>query len=65
MATTDGKTAQIPLIDLSGSQPESQTAKDLVDAAATCGFVYIRNQGKDIPVDVIDGIFNLASVYNL
>jgi isopenicillin N synthase-like dioxygenase len=61
MATTKEITGQIPVIDLSGSLPESQVATELVDAAATYGFVYIKNQGKDIPVEVIDGIFDLVS----
>jgi isopenicillin N synthase-like dioxygenase len=61
MSTTNGKTGQIPVIDLSGSCPEDQVAKELVDAAATYGFVYIKNQGKDIPVEVIDCIFDLVS----
>ena len=62
MASTNGHTGQIPVIDLSGSLPESQIAKDLVDAAATYGFVYVKNQGKDIPAEVIDGIFDLVSL---
>lgn len=61
MATTNGQAGQIPVIDLSGSLPESQIAKELVDAAATYGFVYVKNEGKDIPVELIDGIFDLVS----
>jgi isopenicillin N synthase-like dioxygenase len=61
MASTNGHTGQIPVIDLSGPLPEPQIAKDIVDAAATYGFVYVKNQGKDIPVEVIDGIFDLVS----
>lgn len=60
MATTNGHTGQIPVIDLSGSLPESQIAKEIVDAAATYGFIYVKNEGKDIPVEVIDGIFDLV-----
>ena len=62
MAIMNGPTSQIPVIDLSGSLPEAQVAKELVDAAATNGFVYIKNQGKDIPVEVIDDIFDLVSL---
>jgi isopenicillin N synthase-like dioxygenase len=62
MASTNGHTGQIPVIDLSGSLPESQIARDLVVAAATYGFVYVKNQGKDIPAEVIDGIFDLVSL---
>jgi hypothetical protein len=61
MASPNTDAGQIPVINLSGSLHESQVAKELVDAAATYGFVYIKNQGKDIPVDVVDGIFDLVS----
>ncbi|KAF7922015.1 uncharacterized protein EAE98_008226 [Botrytis deweyae] len=50
----------IPVIDISGSVPQSEVAKQLVDAAATFGFVYIKNLGKDIPVDAIDRTFELS-----
>lgn len=52
---------RIPVIDISGSVPQSEVAKQLVDAAATFGFVYIKNLGKDIPVDAIDRTFELVS----
>jgi hypothetical protein len=58
MAATNGQTGQIPVIDLSGI--EETVAKELVDAAATYGFVYIKSLGKDIPVEVIDRIFALV-----
>jgi isopenicillin N synthase-like dioxygenase len=58
MAATNGKTGQIPVIDLSGS--EETVAKELVDAAATYGFVYIKSLGNDIPVEAIDSIFALV-----
>jgi len=58
--TTNGHTGQIPVIDISGSQPESEVAKELVDAAATYGFVYVKNEGKDISVKDIDRTFELV-----
>ncbi|KAF7900014.1 hypothetical protein EAF00_004350 [Botryotinia globosa] len=51
---------RIPVIDISGSVPQSEVAKQLVDAAATFGFVYIKNLGKDIPVVAIDRTFELS-----
>ena len=48
------------MIDLSGSLPEYELAKELVNAVATYGFVYIKNEGKDIPVGEIDHIFDLV-----
>ncbi|KAK0124213.1 hypothetical protein ONS95_009192 [Cadophora gregata] len=67
MAISHGKTAgsngQIPVIDISGSLPESEVAKQLVDAAATYGFVYVKNEGKDIPVNVIEDVFQLSKSF--
>ena len=64
MATANGQSngnaGQIPVIDISGSIPEDEVAKQLVDAAATFGFVYIKNKGKDIPVQAIDRVFELV-----
>ncbi|KAL2179064.1 uncharacterized protein P884DRAFT_239593 [Thermothelomyces heterothallicus CBS 202.75] len=51
--------AKIPVIDLSGDD-QTQVAKDLVEAAIEHGFVYIRNTGKDIPVEAIDGAFAVS-----
>ncbi len=62
MAATNGNadTGLIPVIDISGSLPQDEVAKQLVDAAATYGFVYIKSLGKDIPVEAIDSIFDLG-----
>jgi isopenicillin N synthase-like dioxygenase len=60
MAATNGHTGQIPVIDISGSAPEAEIAEQLVDAAATYGFVYIKNQGKDIPVEAIEKTFDIV-----
>jgi len=64
MATTNGQGGQIPVINISGTSPEAEVAKQLVDAAATYGFVYVKNEGKDIPVDIIDGLFELVILRN-
>jgi hypothetical protein len=58
MAATKITTNQIPVIDLSG--PEEAVSKELVHAAATYGFVYIKSLGKDIPLESIDGTFTLV-----
>ena len=60
MSSPTPPTDQIPIIDISGPLPQSEVARQLVDAAATYGFVYVKNQGKDIPVEVIDSIFDLV-----
>lgn len=66
MANNDSYAAQIPVIDISGSLPDNEIAKQLVEAATDYGFVYVKNEGKDIPVEVIDSIFELvgASYHN-
>ena len=51
--------ANIPIIDLSAVDQE-QVALDLVEAAVEHGFVYIKNTGKDIPVDAVEGAFKLV-----
>lgn len=60
MAVVNRALDQIPVIDISGLQPEEEIAKQLVDAAATYGFVYVKNQGKDIPIEAIDRIFHVV-----
>jgi hypothetical protein len=53
--------AKIPVIDISGDGDQTQVAKELVEAAIEHGFVYIKNTGKDIPVDAIDGAFEMVN----
>lgn len=61
MSTTQ-ETAQIPVIDISGGQPDAEIGRALVDAAATYGFVYVKNEGKDIPVAAINRMFDLVNL---
>lgn len=53
--------AKIPVIDISDdSQDQAQVAKELVEAAIEHGFIYIKNTGKDIPAEDVDGAFELV-----
>jgi isopenicillin N synthase-like dioxygenase len=54
----------IPVIDLSSSTSNSKqdVAKQLVEAAATHGFVFIKNLGHDISVSDSDRAFDIVSV---
>ena len=53
--------ANIPIIDISDDAlDQTQVARDLVDAAIEHGFIYIKNTGKDIPLDAIDAAFDLV-----
>lgn len=61
MSTTNGTNGLIPVIDISGSTPEADVADQLVNAATRYGFVYIKNEGKDIPIEAIDNLFNIVS----
>lgn len=53
------KVAKIPVIDLSG-EDQTQVAKELVEAAIEHGFIYIKNTGQDIPIEAIDGAFEMV-----
>lgn len=55
--------ASIPVIDVSGSEPEWQVGKALVDAAEKHGFVFIRNLGKDIKIEDIDRQFEISKLF--
>jgi isopenicillin N synthase-like dioxygenase len=60
MAIQNIQKGQIPVIDISGSSPDNEIAERLVEAASTYGFVYIKNEGKDIPVKVINDMFDVV-----
>ena len=53
--------AKIPVIDISAEGKEqAQVARDLVEAAVEHGFIYVKNTGKDIPVEAIENAFNMV-----
>ncbi|GAB1314228.1 2OG-Fe(II)oxygenase superfamily protein [Madurella fahalii] len=54
------KVAKIPIIDISGDGDQTQVAKELVEAAIEHGFIYLKNTGKDIPVEAIEGAFEMS-----
>ncbi|KAI8950804.1 hypothetical protein F4801DRAFT_601815 [Xylaria longipes] len=55
--------ASIPVIDISESQGDQvRIAKELVDAAARHGFVYIRNTGQDISSTKVEQAFSISKV---
>lgn len=61
MASNNETSGQIPVIDISGASSEVDIAEELVKAASTYGFVYVKNEGKDIPVETIDHMFDVVS----
>lgn len=52
--------AKIPVIDIAAADDQTQVAKDLVEAAVEHGFIYIKNTGKDIPVQVVENAFSIV-----
>lgn len=52
--------AQIPVIDIA-AEDQVRVARELVDAAVEHGFVYIKNQGHDIPVEAIENAFDMVT----
>ncbi|KAG9240146.1 oxidoreductase-like protein [Calycina marina] len=63
MENTSDNTMRIPVLDIAGSGTDPTVAKAIVDAAATYGFIYIRNQGEDIPVEAINNAFELSKKF--
>ncbi|KAK5019080.1 hypothetical protein LTR60_001242 [Cryomyces antarcticus] len=57
MAASTVDAANIPLIDISSAS--SETAKQLLDAASTCGFVFVNNNEAGIPPADIHDMFEL------
>jgi isopenicillin N synthase-like dioxygenase len=55
----ESKDTTIPVIDL--SNPSDETARQVLDAASTHGFLFIKNDGVTIPPADIDEMFKLAS----
>ncbi|KAI0434697.1 hypothetical protein F5Y09DRAFT_295450 [Xylaria sp. FL1042] len=55
------RAASIPIIDLSGEQGDlARIAKELVDAAAEHGFIYIKNTGQDISPARVEQAFDIS-----
>jgi hypothetical protein len=49
----------IPIIDI--SNPSAEVAKQVLDAASTHGFLFIKNDAGIIPTKDIAGMFELVS----
>jgi hypothetical protein len=57
---SNGTTAQIPVIDLSGA--DAQTADQLVKAVAEYGFVFVKGEGLDFTAQILNDTFALVSL---
>jgi hypothetical protein len=56
-------TSEIPVIDISSPSPE--VAKQVLEAASTHGFLFIKNDGATIPPKDIHDMFQLVNTLNL
>jgi hypothetical protein len=56
-------TSEIPVIDMSNPSPE--VAKQVLEAASTHGFLFIKNDGVTIPPKDIHDMFQLVNTLNL
>lgn len=59
MSHPDTQNATIPVIDI--SNPSDEVARQVLDAASTHGFLFIKNDGVTIPAQDIDAMFKLVS----
>jgi hypothetical protein len=58
MTSLEVHEASIPIIDPSNPSPE--VAKEVLDAAASHGFLFIKNDGVTIPPAAIEAMFELV-----
>lgn len=58
MSTNGLREIELPVIDV--TQTDEDTAKRLIDAVATHGFVYLKNNHEEIPPSDIGEMFDLV-----
>jgi hypothetical protein len=63
MARGIDESVQIPVIDISPSNPNAST--QLVEAAASYGFVFVKNNEAGIPPGDVDNIFQIVDSHHL
>lgn len=59
MPHSETENTDIPVIDV--SNPNAEVARQILDAASTHGFLFIKNDGLTIPPQDIDDMFRLVS----
>lgn len=59
MPHSEVENTDIPVIDV--SKPSDEVARQVLDAASTHGFLFIKNDGVTIPQQDIDDMFKLVS----
>lgn len=56
------KSIELPVIDVTNTNED--TARQLIDAVATHGFVYLQNNHEEIPTKELNDVFDLVSRFN-
>lgn len=62
MPRSDDAQSAIPVIDI--SQPSEQVAHQVLTAASTHGFLFIKNDHVTIPPRDIEDMFNLVRLFD-
>ena len=60
MPEPNGDAVDIPVIDI--SEANTNAAEELVNAAATYGFVFVQNNRAGVPPDEIANVFSLVNL---
>lgn len=60
MPHSESQDAEIPVIDI--ANPSSQVAEEVLKAASSNGFLFIKNDGVTIPPKDIKEMFNIVSI---
>ena len=59
-------TVSLPVINISSSQEVNEIGRQMIDAAAGYGFLYIDTRGTDLTPEVVDRQFQLVGfVFNM
>lgn len=61
MSRAEVKDADIPIIDISSSSPD--IAQQVLDAASSYGFLYIKHDSTLLPAEKVDNMFRLSAQF--
>ena len=59
LCQANGTNASIPIIDI--SSPDDDVAANLLEAASTYGFIFIKNTGSEIPQQLVEDMFGMVT----
>jgi hypothetical protein len=58
--TSENDTIELPIIDI--SSPTLEVGRQMIDAAAKYGFLYVDTKGTDFTAEMVDREFELVSL---